>query len=141
MDFEEIDIGELGRNIFAKILKATATPGSFEDVIEECEYKGIKYTDESFPPKKKSLIHDWTDPSDDIQEKVEQWNEFTWIRADEIEELNDEEGELAIFADAITPSDIQQGLLGDCYFLSVLSVLTEKPDRIRRLFSLEKKNK
>ena len=29
MDFKEIDIGELGRNIFAKILKATATPGSY----------------------------------------------------------------------------------------------------------------
>ena len=30
--------------------------------------------------------------------------------------------------------DIQQGSLGDCYFLSVLSVLTEKPHRVKKLF-------
>lgn len=52
-------------------------------------------------------MHNWEDPASDIQEKVEEWGKFTWIRAEEIEELNDDEGELAIFADDITPSDIQ----------------------------------
>ena len=107
MDFKDIDIGELGRNIFAKLLKATATPGSYADILEECQYKGIKYTDESFPPEKKSLIADWDDPAEDVQEKVEPWSEFEWIRATDIEELNDDEGQLAVFADAITPSDIK----------------------------------
>ena len=106
MDFKDIDVGELGRNIFAKILKSTASPGTYSDVLEECKYRGTKYTDESFPPEKKSLITDWTDEADDIQEKVEEWGKFTWIRADEIPELNDDEGALAIFADAITPQDI-----------------------------------
>jgi len=140
MDFKDIDIGELGRNIFAKLLKATATPGSYADILEECQYKGIKYTDESFPPEKKSLIADWDDPAEDVQEKVEPWSEFEWIRATDIEELNDDEGQLAVFADAITPSDIKQGVLGDCYFLSVLSVLTEKSERIERLFALDQMN-
>lgn len=97
IDFKEIDIGELGRNIFAKILKATASAGSYDDVLEECLWKGIKYTDESFPPEKKSLIYDWTDPSDDVQDKVEEWEKFTWVRATDIAELNDDEGQLAIF--------------------------------------------
>ena len=92
MDFKDIDIGELGRNIFAKILKATATPGSYNDILEECQFRGIKYTDESFPPDKKSLINDWNDKSDDVQEKVDLWAQFEWIRANEIEELNDEDG-------------------------------------------------
>lgn len=107
MDFKDIDMGELGRNIFAKVLKATSTSGTYNDVLEECQYKNIKFKDESFQPEKKSLIADWDDPADDVQEKVDQWGTFEWIRAAEIEELNDDEGELAIFADAITPTDIQ----------------------------------
>lgn len=39
--------------------------------------------------------------------------------------------------DKIEPADIKQGCLGDCYFLSVLSVLSEDPSRIRRLFITE----
>ena len=40
-------------------------------------------------------------------------------------------------ADRIEPADIKQGCLGDCYFLSVLSVLAEHPNRIRKLFITE----
>lgn len=39
-----------------------------------------------------------------------------------------------IFDSKIEPADIQQGALGDCYFLSALSVMAEKPERIRKLF-------
>ena len=94
---KNIDLGELGRNLFARIVRATASDGSFEDMMNHCIKTKKPYVDESFPPKPKSLINDWNDPADDIQEKVGEWKEFTWIRASEIEELNDDEGVLAVF--------------------------------------------
>ena len=66
-----------------------------------------------------------------------EWKTFEWIRASEIPSLNDDEGKLAVFAGNIEPADIKQGALGDCYFLSVLSVLTEKPERVRILFETD----
>ena len=62
------------------------------------------------------------------------------MRATEIPSLNDDEGKLQIFFNEVSPSDIKQGLLGDCYFLSVLSVLSEVPSRIKKLFVHDKQN-
>jgi hypothetical protein len=39
-----------------------------------------------------------------------------------------------VFKDGIEPNDIKQGALGDCYFLSSLSVIAERPNRISNLF-------
>ena len=47
-------------------------------------------------------------------------------------------GKLRIFDEKIEPADIAQGALGDCYFLSVLSVLAEYPDRVKKLFISDK---
>jgi len=105
--FKDVDLGELGRNLFGKLLRATASDGTYEDTLAKCERKKCKYTDDSFPPKAKSLISDWNDDSEDIQEKVDEWKEFTWVRASECEELNDEEGTLAVFVDDVSPADIK----------------------------------
>ena len=42
--------------------------------------------------------------------------------------------EVHLFLDGIQPEDVQQGELGNCYFLSALSAITEHPERIQRLF-------
>lgn len=73
-------------------------------------------------------------------ELVEEWSTFEWVRATEIPELNDDEGHLQIFAQNIEPIDIRQGGLDDCYFLSVLSVLAETSERIRKLFISDQVN-
>ncbi len=47
-------------------------------------------------------------------------------------------GEINIFEgsghDSITPDDIKQGSLGDCYYLCSLSTLAERPYLVKRLF-------
>lgn len=75
-----------------------------------------------------------------MQDKVKLWRSFEWIRATEIPSLNDDEGKLQVFFNEVSPSDIKQGLLGDCYFLSVLSVISEVPKRITDLFLTNKQN-
>lgn len=50
MDFSNINIGELGRQIFCHLLKATASDGTFDDIFHECQSSNTPFTDETFPP-------------------------------------------------------------------------------------------
>ena len=47
-------------------------------------------------------------------------------------EEDDEEG--------VSPNDIKQGELGDCYFLSSVSVIAENPERIKKMFLVTEPN-
>ena len=96
--------------------------------------KNKKFEDREFPPTNKSLIEDWNSTEQDVLDHKDEWWKIVWLRATEIPELNDDEGELKVFADKIEPNDIKQGSLGDCYFLSVLSCIAEKEKRIKKLF-------
>jgi calpain-15 len=45
-----------------------------------------------------------------------------------------------VLYDKIEVSDIKQGILGDCYFLSCLSALAERPHRIKEIFITQQVN-
>ena len=93
----------------------------------------VKFEDPCFPPVNKSLCppQDWKD---------DPYGEYEWVRATKIPELTDEEGDLQIFNGNVEPNDIKQGALGDCYFLSSLSVIAENPDRIKKMFPVDEIN-
>ncbi len=49
-------------------------------------------------------------------------------------------GKRSVFSLGINPEDIIQGGLGDCYLLSAISALAERPNIIERLFLSRKAN-
>lgn len=132
MNLDGVNLGELGRQLLAKLLQATASEGGLDEVREQVKATGKEYTDDTFPSTQSSLITDWKDP--EVQDKVQRYSKFVWMRAKEIPSIKEGGVNIQVFADSIDPSDIKQGLLGDCYFLSTLSVLAEVPDRVKKIF-------
>lgn len=90
--------------------------------------------DEQFPPDESSLIKDWE--ADSVVDKVGTWCNFEWRKSCDIPSLGPE---AQVFFGGIEPSDIKQGQLGDCYFLSVLSLLAEKENRVKNLFAMHER--
>ena len=108
--------------------------GQYRKYLDECKAASKLFVDKEFPPEKKSLIQDWNADDPDVHENKEDLAKIEWIRATEIPELNDDDGQLAVFLNSVEPNDIRQGGLGNCYFLSVLACTAERGYRIRRLF-------
>jgi hypothetical protein len=88
-----------------------------------------KYEDKTFPHNLSSLIKYL--PVADLPSR-ELWPGFNWQR------LSDLFPDFTLLS-TVTPSDIVPGNLGNSYFLSALSALAERPERVRRLFTTKSK--
>jgi len=92
-------------------------------------YKGSSpWTDTLFPAEKKSLCpfdsKGWVLPEDVWESDVDGWEKIKWCRAAEIfDSENFHVFEQGGDKDKICANDIQQGTIGDCYFLSVIGSL------------------
>lgn len=100
-----------------------------KEIIEKMKELGVaNFIDPHFPPKNISLYNVVADqyPFDFVVQ---------WRRPHEFMENPQ------LFVDDIDPNDIKQGQLGDCWFLSALSSLAERPGMVRRLFITQEYNK
>ena len=79
--------------------------------------RGKPWTDPDFPPEFESLCDPAVDKSD-----PHKFSQLEWKRASECYD------DAQVFRDGIHPNDINQGQLGDCYFLAVLSSMAEFPE-------------
>ena len=98
--------------------------------VEAIIARGEKWTDEDFYPSFESLYEQGNDYERSQKDK---FTKLEWKRASEIYEN-------PVVFDDITPGDIKQGMLGDCYFLAVLSAMAEFPERIQALFVTKEVN-
>ncbi|ESQ29931.1 hypothetical protein EUTSA_v10011175mg [Eutrema salsugineum] len=89
-------------------------------VKEALSARGDKqFTDQEFPPNDRSLFVDTQNPPSKLQVVSE------WMRPDSIVKENGSDSHPCLFSGAANPSDVCQGRLGDCWFLSAVAVLTE----------------
>ena len=112
-----------------KIEEASKWRVSITFDVESFINSGAHFTDAKFPASKNSLTNH------DGSKKEKDWNGYTWKSTKDIFHSH----EYSIFS-GIEPNDIEQGSLGNCYFLSALSSLAFSQHRITKLFLTDRVN-
>eukprot|EP00939_MAST-03C_sp_MAST-3C-sp1_P005232 g5232.t1 len=99
-----------------------------------CEAKGTTFVDSTFPPNARSIVGKWASKPNArrLAGRVTQWLRPSKMRSPSHGSVP-KESEWAVFRGDPRASDVNQGELGDCWFLSSLAVLAAYPELIRRL--------
>ena len=111
----------------------------YESIINGQE----KFTDSQFPPNFDSIFSSkqtkfvWNKSKYHCKQTKKQYKaEVGWIRLSELFGLND----MTLIED-VSPKDVQQGALGDCYLMSMLGTTANRwPEQIEGLFTTKKAN-
>eukprot|EP00916_Digyalum_oweni_P004814 GHVL01008603.1.p1 GENE.GHVL01008603.1~~GHVL01008603.1.p1 ORF type:complete len:1158 (+),score=241.70 GHVL01008603.1:140-3613(+) len=98
-----------------------------DEILDACQAAGIQFIDTKFPPQISSIF---VSPAE--QAKIR--GRVCWKRAPELF------GEDVNLWNTIEPTDIEQGKLGNCWFLVALASGATWPESIERLFLTEKPN-
>ena len=125
---EKDDLAKKGHDLYCEVMNKTSNKNQKEDIRKSHEASGTKFIDPQFPPNSASLAKDFSELDYDMQKE---WKSFIFKDIDDIYPQP-----IKVF-DNISPNDILQGKLGDCYFLSTLSAIAEFPKRIEKLFDTQ----
>mmetsp|Transcript_22702 Transcript_22702/g.22453 ORF Transcript_22702/g.22453 Transcript_22702/m.22453 type:complete len:593 (+) Transcript_22702:160-1938(+) len=125
---EREEIADMGQNLYRELISNTSNKGQTDRIRQDFQKSKTMFIDQQFPAESTSLIKDPT-LADFHTQRL--WRSFVWKRAEEIFKQP-----IKVFNN-IDPNDIQQGSLGDCYFLSTLSAIAEFPKRIEQLFDTQ----
>ena len=100
----------------------------WKNIVKYCQEQGHKFVDDSFPPCDKSLFIDPNKKPENLQLRNIQWLSPEYIRTHP-----DEYNLKWTVYNEPKFNDIKQGLLGNCWLLSGLAVIIEKPEMLRRI--------
>ncbi|XP_075234504.1 calpain-D-like [Lycorma delicatula] len=101
----------------------------WKQIVHFCTKSNEPFVDDSFPPAAKSLYYN---PNETKDSHVVQW-----LRPHQIHtEGCDSKLKWAIFRTPL-PSDISQGVLGNCWLLSALAVLAEREDLVKKVMVMK----
>ncbi|XP_039294677.1 calpain-D [Nilaparvata lugens] len=101
---------------------------NWERIVRFCTDNKEPFVDDSFPPADCSLYYNGGSGGETKDSHVAQW-----LRPYEIHtEGCDSKQEWTIFRNPL-PSDISQGVLGNCWLLSALAVLAEREDLVKKI--------
>jgi len=94
-----------------------------DDVVDECLRRNIHFVDLDFPPAQGSLSR---------KHDARRLHPLVWKRPRTF--LSDGRSG-TLFTDGVHPDDIDQGQLGDCWFLCAVASVAEFPAKIKDMFS------
>jgi len=115
----------------AVVQQEESAEGKHVKILQECLRTGKQWTDPEFPPTATSLIRKST------PRVRADWANLKWNRPEQLVEAK----QPRLFVDPLDADDIRQGALGDCWFLSALSVLALRGDRVLESFVIKEYNK
>eukprot|EP00118_Oscarella_pearsei_P021924 m.249668 g.249668 ORF g.249668 m.249668 type:complete len:660 (+) comp40307_c0_seq10:668-2647(+) len=98
-------------------------------IVKVCQRRGDSYVDPSFPPLPKSL---YLKPRHSDNPRV-----ACWLRPDNFRQNGTNRMPWTLFRTP-RPSDIRQGVVGNCWFLSALAVLAEEPKLVEKIIISDK---
>ena len=100
----------------------------WNNIVQYCKENGHKFVDDSFPPCDKSLFVDLNSKPEHLKAREVQWLSPEYIRT----RSEDYNLRWNVFNDPKF-NDIKQGLLGNCWLLSGLAVIAERPELLRKI--------
>ena len=138
----ELEIDKNADKGESKMISIVTKPNPERIFRKQEMYKGDKpWNDPMFTPSRQTLCpyseKGWLLPENVLISDVEGWEKYNWSRVEDI--LNSKNYQ--VFEEGISPDDILQGSIGDCYFLSAIGSLCKFSHYIDKLFFTKEKTK
>ncbi|CAF3665498.1 unnamed protein product [Rotaria sp. Silwood1] len=107
----------------------TEAERTFRNIIKDCHKNKTNFVDNQFPHSSSSL-------GDRFSHDVFQWFRIADIRSSS---KDDDQLEWTVMSSP-KPSDIEQGLLGNCWLIAALSLIVERPGILRHILLTQNVN-